>query len=106
MDELTIDEAREELIRLLEAAECRITEKAEQEGRKILRQQGKVPTQWAVFDFALQLLKANFPLHAVPQGDPPGCHGIGYEMRNTDGRGLYIKLKLENGKAWLISFHY
>jgi hypothetical protein len=54
----------------------------------------------------LKLLKANFPLQAVPQGNPPGSRGIGYELRNADGHGLYIKLKLEDGKAWLISFHY
>jgi hypothetical protein len=46
------------------------------------------------------LLKSGFPLHAVPQGDPPGSRGIGYEMRNADGQGLYIKLKLESDKAW------
>lgn len=105
-DDRTIEEARQELIRLLEADEYEITGKAEAEGRRILKQHMDHPTQWAVIEFALKLLKSSFPLHAVPQGDPPGSRGIGYEMRNADGRGLYIKLKLEGGKAWLISFHY
>jgi hypothetical protein len=103
---LPLDEVRRELIRQLEAAECEITEKAEREGRQALRRYMAFPTQWAVYNYALQHLKANFPLHAVPQGDPPGSRGVGYEMRNVDGQGLYIKLKLEDGRAWLISCHY
>lgn len=105
-DELTIEEARAELIRLIEAGDFQITDKAEQEGRRILLQWVAVPTQWAVMEFGLRLLKTNFPLHAVLQGDPPGSHGTAYEMRNCDAKGLYLKFRLENGKAWLISFHY
>ena len=105
-DDLTIEEARQELIRLLDGGDYQIAGKAEAEGRRILKQSMEHPTQWAIVAFALDLLQSNFPLHAVPQGDPPGSRGIGYEMRNADGRGLYIKLKLEDDQAWLISFHY
>lgn len=103
--DLSAEEARQELIRLLEAEECRLTDKAECEGRAYLKRSTRRPTQWDVHRFALAKLKANFPLHAVLQGDPPGSNGIGYEMRNVDGEGLYIKLKIEDHKAWLISFH-
>jgi len=89
--ELTADEARTRLIELLEAEECRITDKAERAGRQILGQWMPLPTQWAIFEFALQRLRDNFPLHAVPQGDPPGSRGVAYEMRNVDGKGLYIQ---------------
>jgi hypothetical protein len=42
--ELTVEEARQELIRLIEADEYEITEKAEKEGKQILRRHHETPT--------------------------------------------------------------
>jgi hypothetical protein len=36
--------------------------------------------------------------------DPP--YGEGHELRNADGQGLYIKLKLEWPYVIVMSFHY
>jgi hypothetical protein len=39
-------------------------------------------------------------------GEPKGSRGIGHEMKNADGAGLYIKVKIEEGEVWVLSFHY
>lgn len=39
-------------------------------------------------------------------GEPQGSGGIGYAMRNVDGAGLYIKVKIEDDQIRVLSFHY
>ncbi|MCI0463002.1 MAG: hypothetical protein L0Z62_39145 [Gemmataceae bacterium] len=105
-EDLTLDEARQRLIELIEADEWEITDSAVADGFARLRATGDYPTQWKLVKFTLQLLKDGFPIHAVPLGEPPGSLGVGYVMNNADGRGLYIKLKIEEDRvAQLLSFH-
>jgi hypothetical protein len=59
------DAIRAELIRLLEAEECEIAQRAEREGRLIMRAHVTFPTQWSVFEFVLKQLREGTPLHAV-----------------------------------------
>ena len=51
-----------------------------------------------------RLLESGFLLSRVELHDPPG--GDAYELRNVDGRGLYIKLKLVWPYVIVMSFHY
>ena len=103
------DEIRAELIRLLEDVDRRrITDSARLAADPILRRMGQMPTEGAIFEYITHLLRTDFPLHPVPLGEPPGSRGTGYVMNNTDGRGLYIKVKIEQrrtNEAHVISFH-
>jgi len=87
--------------------EWEITGRAESEGRQVLRCFMQFPTQFAIIRFALDLLKANHPMHAIERGEPPGSLGVGYVMNvsNEHVQDLYIELIIEAGKAWVISFH-
>jgi hypothetical protein len=102
----TLEAARQRLIELIEADEWEITGSAIKDGFDVLRSTGEYPTQWKIVKYVLDLLKSDFPIHAVGLGEPPGSAGVGYVMNNADGRGLYIKLKVEEDRtAWVVSFH-
>jgi hypothetical protein len=104
-DELTLEAARQELIRLLVSDDCLLTERAENEGKAILRRDGLPATERGVVAYVLKLLRANYPMHKIKRGQPAGSLPDGYVMNNADGRGLYIELILEDDRAWVISFH-
>jgi hypothetical protein len=104
-NEPTIDEARAELIRLLQLDECRITQRAEADGRQLLRRYVPIVSQYAIFRFVLERLLSGHPLHAIERGRPAGSLPRGYVMNNADDAGLYIELTIEDGNAWVISFH-
>ena len=105
-EELTLEAARQRLIELIEADDWEITDAAVESGFEIVRARGLYPTRWQVMKYALDLLKSDFPIHAVGLGEPPGSSGIGYVMNNADGLGLYIKLKIEEDRSVrMLSFH-
>src|SRR5437016_1647139 len=105
--EAALEEARRDLIRLFEADDWRVTNRAESQGRRILLERGyEEATQWGICAFVLARLKSGFPIRAFGMGEPQGCRGIGYKMKNADGQGLYIELKIEEDEVWVISFHY
>ncbi|HYT91186.1 MAG TPA: hypothetical protein VEL76_20905 [Gemmataceae bacterium] len=100
-------EIRAELVRLFEATDWRMTTKAETDGKAILLICGYKPaTQWGICEYIVDKLQGGFRLTETGMGEPKGSRGIGYEMKNADGEGLYIKLKIEEGEVWVISFHY
>ena len=103
--------ARRLLIGLFENDDWRITERARREGFPILRRLGvPYPTDWALVEYVLSLLRENYPMHIIQRGNPPGSRANGYVMNNSDGHGLYIELTIEEERigrpvAWIISFH-
>jgi hypothetical protein len=106
-EDASLRQARDELIRLIENDDWRITGRAEREGRDVLRSFIQFPTQFAVVQYTLDLLKANHPMHVIQRGEPPGSLGIGYVMKvsNEHVQALYIELVIEEDTAWVISFH-
>lgn len=104
-EEPALAEARDELIRQMENDDCRVTDRAEAEGKAILRRDALPVTERGIVDYALRLLHAGYPMHRIKRGQPEGSRPDGYVMNNADGRGLYIEMVLEYGRAWIISFH-
>jgi hypothetical protein len=115
-----LEQAREELIRLIQnddwevvhSASLRRDDSPGQEGYlAILRRLGvQYPSEGAMVAYVLDLLKSNFPMHAVGLGEPLGSLGIGWVMNNSDGRDLYIKLTIQEQRmgqprARFLSFH-
>jgi len=99
---------RDELLRLLDDVAWRIARSARESAYPILRAMGQRPTDCAMIDYVTRLLRAGFPFHEVPLGEPPGTAGTGYVMNNADGQGLYIKLKIERERTdevVVLSFH-
>jgi hypothetical protein len=97
---------RTEFIRLLqgdELDEWRITETALREGRQILPQHQGHFGAYAVNLFILDLLRANCLMHAVELGS--GETGCVMNACLADGRPLYVKLKLQDEIAVILSFH-
>jgi hypothetical protein len=104
----SLEEVRSELIRLLDNVAWKVTESARATAYPILRTAGQMPTDCAVIDYIVRKLRTNFPFHAEPLGEPPGSRGTGYVMNNTDGQGLYIKVKIEQRRTdevHVLSFH-
>jgi hypothetical protein len=102
------EEVRAELVRLLEEVAWRIAKSARETAYPILRAMGEMPTDCAIVDYIARLLRADFPFHEVPLGEPPGSAGTGYVMNNADGLGLYIKVKIERDRTdevVVLSFH-
>jgi hypothetical protein len=97
---------RAELIRLLEGDESdewRITETALSDGRVILSQYRGHFGAYAINLFILDLLRGNHPIHAVVLGS--GETGCAMNAHLADGRPLYIKLKIQDEIAVILSFH-
>src|SRR5882724_11283940 len=103
-DTHALQEARQTLIRLFENDDWKLTDRADAHGRAILAERGGHVTQYDIILFVLNLLKTNYPMHPVKLGEPPGSGGLAYVMNNADKKGLYIKLKIEDGAAWVMSF--
>jgi hypothetical protein len=105
----SLEEVRAELIRLLDNDDWQIVKTTAREpGLPILRAMGMMPTDGAMIEYITGLLRTNFPLHAELLGNPPGSRGTGYVMNNADGRGLYIKVKIERRRTdevVVMSFH-
>jgi hypothetical protein len=105
------EEVRAELIRLLEDDNWRIVKTtARDPGLPILRALGLMPTDGAMIEYITDLLRTNFPLHPVLLHSAPGSDGTGYVMNNCDGRGLYIKVRIERERrrtheVEVMSFH-
>jgi len=104
-------EARRLLIRLLDAGDYRITDRARREGLPILRAFGvRSPLDGSLVEFVLRLLRGGHPIHRMIRGQPPDSLPRGWCMRNCDGHGLFIELTIEEVRmgqqvAFIISFH-
>ena len=97
-------QARAEYIRLLEKDDWRVTTRALTDGRPILRAIGVAyPTECAVVDKVLDLLKANHPIKAIGMGEPQGIHGIAHVMNGGYLDDLYIKI--DDDMVYILSFH-
>jgi hypothetical protein len=102
----TCEANRATFIRLLEgdeAEEWRITERALREGREILPNYQGHFGAYAINLYILDLLRANWPMHAVELGS--GETGCVMNKPLADGRPLYIKLTIQDGIAVILSFH-
>ncbi len=100
-------EIRAELVRLFEQDDWRLTGRAEADGKAILAERRyKPPTQWGICEYILDQLRAGTRLTETGMGEPKYSRGVGWEMRNADGKGLYIKLKIEDDEVRVLSFHY
>jgi hypothetical protein len=71
-DELTPEAARQELIRLLASDDCLLTERAENEGKAILRRDGLPATERGIVAYVLKLLQANYPMHKIKRAPARG----------------------------------
>ena len=60
----------------------------------------------ATCDYILDKLGVGTRLTETGMGEPKYSRGIAWEMKNADGDGLYIKLKIEEDRVWVLSFHY
>jgi hypothetical protein len=97
---------RAEFIRLLEGDEeedWRITQSALNDGRQILPQYRGHFGAYAVNLFIVDQLRANVPMHAVTLGSGETACVMNTQL--PDGRSLYIKLKMEDEMAVILSFH-
>lgn len=102
------EELRRALIEALEENKWDFTKRALREGLDAFRDLEENPSEEALIDYILELLEAGFPGRSVELHDEP--YGTAFEMvnsyRRADGRGLYIKLKLDWPYAIIVSFHY
>lgn len=98
------DSIRQELIKAIMSQKWAFTKRALREGLDAYRKYSENPAEEELVDYILELLESGFPLNRVELHDPP--YGEGQELRNTDGRGLYIKLKLDWPYVIIMSFHY
>jgi len=98
------DSVRRDIIAAFESGKWEFTKRALREGLDAFRKHSENPSDYEMVDYILDLLESGFPLCRVDLRDPP--FGEGHELRNADGRGLYIKLKLEWPDVIVMSFHY
>src|SRR5437867_3379229 len=95
-----LEQARREIVRLLERDEWRVTKRAIEDGRPLMRAMGvDFPTECAMIDLILEQLRNKHPLTAIGMGEPPGVHGIAYVMKDACLKDLYIKLKVEDDRV-------
>ncbi len=89
--------ARTALIDLLgDIDKWEITDRALREGRIALHWlKARDLTRFEICDYIRQRLVDGFPIEPVLLGEPPGSAGVGWVMKNPDGRDTYIKLKIE-----------
>lgn len=101
-----LEEARKEYVRLLELDDWDVTRRAFTEGMPILRVIGvEHPTQCALVNKVIHLLKSGHPIKAIGMGEPQGVNGIAHVMKDAYGKGLYVKIKVEDKKVIVLSFH-
>ncbi len=103
-------EARRLLIRLFDAGDYRITERALREGFPILEELGRRPSDGALIAYVLRLLRRGHAIRRMIRGEPPDSMPRGWCMRDCDGHGLFIEMTVEELRmgrqaAFLISFH-
>jgi hypothetical protein len=90
---------------LLERDEWRVTQRALEDGRPILRSMGvTLATECSMVDKILEALRAKHPLKAIGMGQPPGTHGIAHVLKGPFLKALYIKLKIEDEIVYVLSF--
>lgn len=108
-EEGSLDDVRAELLRLLKQGDWQITEeKARKPGRPILQAAGFLPTDGAMIEYVIGLLENETLCHEKFHEMQLESGEKGYAMNDVDGRGLYVKLKINRGRhdeAWLLSFH-
>src|ERR1700678_2514876 len=86
-----------------ELEDWRITQSALGDGRGLIPQyQGRFGA-YAISQFVVDLLLANCNMHSVELGS--GESGCVVNAQLDDGRPLYIKLKMEDEMAVILSFH-
>lgn len=100
---------RREMIEAILKPRWEIRKRALRNGLEVFRDLEENPTEQAMIDYIMELLQQGYPLRGpVRLHDPP--HGDGYEMIGShcrsDGRPLYIKLKLDWPYVIVMSFHY
>lgn len=98
------DTPRLDFITAFEARKWDFTKRALREGLEAFREHSENPSEEEMVEYILGLLESGLPLFAVELHDPP--YGEGHELRNVDGQGLYIKLKLDWPYVIVMSFHY
>ena len=101
-----LDEVRQRLIELFEDDEWRIAESAERTGREVLRRVLPAPTELSIVRHIVRLLtQDDWSLVPVEMGEPPGSGGLAYRVRDPASPRLYIKVKIEEDRVWILSFH-
>ena len=101
-----LDSIRLRLIDLLESDECRLEEVADRTGRGWLRRYFNFPSQYNIFGHILDILHEDAKsLVIVRMGEPPGSRGIAYRVVDRKHLDLYIKVRIEEEKIVVISFH-
>ncbi len=78
---------------------------AAKNGKEYLKQLSMIATEYGIFDFIRDLLQSGCLLREVKMGEPPGSRGIAYRVLDPVRRELYIKVKIEEGTLWVVSFH-
>ena len=100
-----LERARLEYVRLLEQDDWEVTARALEDSVPILRSLDIYPSQCAVAEKILELLKSGHPIKAIGMGEPQGVHGIAHVMKGALLPNLYIKILIERRKVWVVSFH-
>jgi hypothetical protein len=107
-EEDSLDDVRAELLRLLKQDDWQITESARRDGRPLLQAAGFLPTDGAMIEYLTRLLEDDVlsreKFHEVSLGSGEKS----YAMNDVDGKGLYVKLKINRDRceeAWVLSFH-
>lgn len=104
----SLDEVRAELLRLLKEDDWQITESARRDGRPLLQAAGFLPTDGAMIEYVLRLLEDDGLYREKFHEVSLGSGEKGYAMNDVDGKGLYVKLKINRDRreeAWVLSFH-
>jgi hypothetical protein len=104
----SLDDVRAELLRLLGDDDWQITESARRDGGPILRAAGILPADGAIIEYVTGLLEDDVLFHGKFHEVTLGSGEKAYAMNDVDGKGLYVKLKLERGRrdeVWVLSFH-
>lgn len=107
-EESSLDDVRKKLLDLLDQDDWQITESARRDGRPILQAAGFLPTDGAMIEYVIRLLEdgglCRDKFHEVELGSGEKS----YAMNDVDGKGLYIKLKINRDRqeeVWVLSFH-
>ena len=105
-DDSELEEVRVRLVQILQDDEYRIEEVAYREGLSFIKQLVDHPSEYGLIRHILQLLeKTTDPLRRVEMKNRPGPDNIAYRIVDPVHRNLYIKVKIEDGKVTVISFH-
>ena len=99
---------RTEILRLLGEDNWQIAESARRDGWPLLRAAGLLPTDGAIIEYIAHLLEDEALCHTKFHEVPLGSGEKAYAMNDVDGKGLYIKVKINRGRrdeVWVLSFH-